>query len=42
VFVHISAVDRAGLSTLNEGQKIRFEVVTERGKQAADKLQLAD
>jgi len=42
VFVHISAVERAGLGTLNEGQKIRFEVVTERGKQAADKLQLAD
>ncbi|HUH85262.1 MAG TPA: cold-shock protein [Stellaceae bacterium] len=42
VFVHISAVERAGLGTLNEGQKVRFEVVTERGKQAADKLQLAD
>jgi CspA family cold shock protein len=42
VFVHISAVERAGLGGLNEGQKVRFEVVTERGKQAADKLQLAD
>jgi len=42
VFVHISAVERAGLGTLNEGQKVRFEVVTERGKQAADQLQLAD
>lgn len=42
VFVHISAVERAGLGTLNEGQKVRFEVVTERGKQAADKLQLAE
>jgi CspA family cold shock protein len=41
VFVHISAVERAGLGGLNEGQKVRFEVVTERGKQAADKLQLA-
>jgi CspA family cold shock protein len=42
VFVHISAVERAGLGTLNEGQKVRYEVITERGKQAADKLQLAD
>ena len=42
VFVHISAVQRAGLSTLNEGQKIRYEVVSERGKQAAGNLSLAD
>jgi cold shock protein len=42
VFVHISAVERAGLGTLAEGQKVKFEVVTERGKQAADQLQLAD
>jgi CspA family cold shock protein len=42
VFVHISAVERAGLGTLAEGQQVRFEVVTERGKQAADQLQLAD
>ena len=30
VFVHISAVERAGLSTLNEGQKVSFEVVADR------------
>ena len=42
VFVHISAVERAGLNGLSEGQKVRFEVVTERGKQAADHLSLAD
>ncbi len=42
VFVHISAVERAGLAPLQEGQKIRFEVVTERGKQAAANLSLAD
>jgi CspA family cold shock protein len=42
VFVHISAVERAGLPPLQEGQKVRFEVVTERGKQAAGNLQLAD
>lgn len=38
VFVHISAVERAGMSTLTEGQRISYEVVMERGKQAADKL----
>jgi len=38
VFVHISAVERAGLRALIEGQKIRYEVVTERGKQAADHI----
>ena len=38
VFVHLSAVERAGLGTLNEGQRISYEVVTERGKQAADNL----
>ena len=41
VFVHISAVERAGLSTLVEGQKLNFDVVTERGKQAAANLQSA-
>jgi len=40
VFIHISAVQRAGLATLNEGQKVRYEVVTERGKQAADHISL--
>jgi len=39
VFVHISAVERAGMSTLNEGQKISFDVVNERGKDAAANLQ---
>lgn len=40
VFVHISAVERAGLNTLNEGQKVSYEIVTERGKQAAGNLQV--
>ena len=40
-FVHISAVERAGLRSLNEGQKVNFEIVTERGKQAAGNLSLA-
>jgi cold shock protein len=39
VFVHISAVERAGMSGLNEGQKLSFDVVSERGKTAAANLQ---
>jgi CspA family cold shock protein len=41
VFVHISAVERAGMSNLNEGQKLSFDVVADRknGKSAADNLQ---
>jgi len=40
VFVHISAVERSGLSTLNDGQKITFDVVNDRrsGKAAAENL----
>ena len=41
VFVHISAVQAAGLQDLAEGQRVTFEVVTERGKQAAANLRLA-
>jgi cold shock protein len=41
VFVHISAVERAGLHGLNEGQKVSFDVVTERGKSAAANLRTA-
>jgi CspA family cold shock protein len=42
VFVHISAVERAGLSTLNEGQKVSFEIVADRrsGKASADHLRV--
>jgi CspA family cold shock protein len=39
VFVHISAVQRAGMDTLSDGQRVSFEVVTERGKLAASNLQ---
>ena len=41
VFVHISAVERAGMSTLNEGQKLKFDVEADRrsGKSAATNLQ---
>ena len=38
VFVHISAVERAGLDSLAEGQRVSFEVTTERGKAAATNL----
>jgi cold shock protein len=38
VFVHVSAVERAGMQTLVEGQKVSYDVVTERGKQAAANL----
>ena len=43
VFVHISAVERAGMSTLNEGQKVTFEVVANRktGKSSAENLTAA-
>jgi len=42
VFVHISAVERAGLGSLNEGQRISFEAVRgERGKIAAENLKAA-
>ena len=40
VFVHISALERAGLNTLNEGQKVSFELQTERGKTSATNLKV--
>ena len=40
VFVHISAVDRAGLSSLNEGQQVKYEIVTDRGRQSAGNLKV--
>jgi CspA family cold shock protein len=43
VFVHISAIERAGLSTLNEGQKIEFDVTPGRdGRASAENVKLAD
>lgn len=41
VFVHISAVERAGLTTLNEGQKLSYELTTDKGKTSAANLKLA-
>ena len=40
VFVHISAVEQAGLSTLNEGQSVEFEVESNRGKESAVRLKV--
>ena len=43
VFVHISAVERAGMTNLNEGQKVNYEIVQDRrsGKSSADNLSVA-
>jgi cold shock protein len=41
VFVHISAVERAGLTTLNEGQTVEYELVTNRGKTSAENLKVS-
>ena len=41
IFVHISALQQIGLSTLDEGQKVSYEIVEDRGKQAAGNLELA-
>jgi len=40
VFVHISAVEKAGLSTLHEGQVVEYEEVSNKGKTSADRLKV--
>jgi CspA family cold shock protein len=40
VFVHVSAVERAGYSSLAEGAKVSFDVVANRGKEAAENLKI--
>ena len=40
MFVHISAVERAGLTTLNEGQQVEYEIVNNRGKSSAENLKV--
>ena len=42
VFVHISAVEKASLKTLHEGQKVEFEVQENRGKEAAANLRVVE
>jgi CspA family cold shock protein len=41
VFVHVSAVERAGLRTLNEGQAVEYEIVENRGKSSAENLKVS-
>ena len=40
MFVHISAVERAGLSEVREGDKVTFDIVSNRGKEAAENLRV--
>jgi cold shock protein len=40
VFVHISAVEKAGLSSLNEGAKVSYEIISDRGKESAGNLKV--
>lgn len=40
VFVHISAVERAGLGTLNDGQQVEYEIESNRGKESAVNLKV--
>lgn len=40
VFVHISAVERAGLSALNEGAVIEYEIVANKGKESAENIKV--
>lgn len=42
VFVHISAVEKAGLNTLNEGQKLSYELATNKGRTSAVNLKLEE
>jgi CspA family cold shock protein len=42
VFIHITAVENAGLKTLNEGQRISYELVTNKGKTSAENIKLLD
>lgn len=42
IFVHISAVEKAGLSSLNENQEVTYDVVENRGREAADNLAIAE
>lgn len=42
VFIHVTAVEQAGIKNLDEGQVISYELVTERGKTAASNIKLLD
>lgn len=40
VFVHVSAVEKAGLNSLGEGQKVSYDMLSQKGKQSAGNLQI--
>ena len=42
VFIHISALEKSGISQLNDGQKVSYEIVSNRGRTAAANIQLQD
>lgn len=42
IFVHITALEKAGIAQLDDGQKVSFELAENRGKEAADDLKLVD
>lgn len=42
VFVHISALERAGIANLNEGQRVSYEIATNKGRESAANLKLVD
>ncbi len=42
VFVHISALEKAGLTQLNDGQRVSYELFASKGKESATRLQLID
>lgn len=42
VFVHISALERAGLRSLDDNQRVSYEIATERGRESASDIQLVD
>ena len=42
VFVHISALEKAGLQQLNDGQKVQYEMITNKGRSSAENLKLLD
>lgn len=42
IFVHITALEKAGLKTLNEGQKVSYELTTSKGRTAADQIKVVE
>lgn len=42
IFVHITALEKAGLKTLNEGQRVSYELTTSKGRTSADQIKLVD